>query len=146
MTPTRLADILDAYGADPARWPAAERKAALALLATEPDLARHQAEAATLDAALARWARSPVATPGPQPALTRALEALPPAPDKRPRWLAPVLGGAVAATIGTALVLQPAAVDPAPPQVIAPATEIAATDAELFRLIFTPTPEEEQLL
>lgn len=33
MTPQRFADLADAYGSDPRRWPAAEREAAQALLA-----------------------------------------------------------------------------------------------------------------
>jgi hypothetical protein len=53
VTAQRLNELLDAYGADPTRWPEAERAAAQALLARTPDLgARGDAE--RLDAALAR--------------------------------------------------------------------------------------------
>jgi len=45
----RMAQILDAYGASPARWPAAERDAALAWAAAHPDALD---EARALDAAL----------------------------------------------------------------------------------------------
>jgi hypothetical protein len=52
MSMARLAAILDAYGADPARWPGAERDAALALLAASPAARARQAAAAELDACL----------------------------------------------------------------------------------------------
>ena len=48
---TRLAQVLAAYGADPARWPAAERDALMALVESEPGLL---AEAAEIDRVLAR--------------------------------------------------------------------------------------------
>lgn len=59
MDMRRLEVLLDAYGADPARWPAAERAAALALLATDPAARAWLEQARRLD---------------------RALDALPPAP------------------------------------------------------------------
>ena len=52
MTPDRLRMLLDAYGADPARWPVAERAAALELLARSPDARAHRVAAARLDDAL----------------------------------------------------------------------------------------------
>ncbi|MFO7482162.1 hypothetical protein [Oceanibaculum nanhaiense] len=55
----RLEALLDAYGADPARWPAAERTAAQALLAADPDAQAQLEQTRQLD---------------------RALDALPPAP------------------------------------------------------------------
>lgn len=48
----RLAEILDAYGADPKRWPEAERPAAEALLASSQDAARLHADALALDTLL----------------------------------------------------------------------------------------------
>ena len=60
MTTARFAALLDAYGADPARWPAVERTAALALLHADAAAARAQARAAALDAVLDR---APVAPP-----------------------------------------------------------------------------------
>lgn len=54
MTIDRVLEILEAYGADPARWPAAERAAAQALLAQSPELQQAQADAARLDAILDR--------------------------------------------------------------------------------------------
>src|SRR5204863_679170 len=45
-------DILDCYGADPARWPAEEREAALAILARSPEARRHRDQVAHVDRAL----------------------------------------------------------------------------------------------
>jgi hypothetical protein len=53
MTPDRLLEILDAYGADPRRWPAAERTDAEALLARSVEARRAQDEARRLDRLLA---------------------------------------------------------------------------------------------
>jgi anti-sigma-K factor RskA len=52
MTLDRLRAIVDAYGADPARWPAAERAAGEALLAGSAEARALVAETADLDAAL----------------------------------------------------------------------------------------------
>jgi hypothetical protein len=52
MTLERLRQILDAYGASPERWPAAERDAALALLDSTPEARAARNVAARLDAAL----------------------------------------------------------------------------------------------
>lgn len=52
MTPERLKQILEAYGADPARWPADEREAAARLVRAE----RERDEARALDRALDAWA------------------------------------------------------------------------------------------
>jgi len=53
MDAHRLDQILEAYGGDPARWPAHERAAAEALLASAPELRARLAAAARLDALLA---------------------------------------------------------------------------------------------
>jgi hypothetical protein len=52
MTLARLADLLEAYGADPQRWPSAERTAAEALLQSDPRAAELQRSARLLDAQL----------------------------------------------------------------------------------------------
>jgi hypothetical protein len=55
MTPITLArfrEILDAYGADPSRWPRAERDDALLLLDRSPEARAERAAAARLDFAL----------------------------------------------------------------------------------------------
>lgn len=56
MTPERFEELADAFGGDTARWPAAERDAAAALMLRAPDLARGVlAEAEALDAVLDAW-------------------------------------------------------------------------------------------
>lgn len=52
MTPDRLQQIIDAYGADWRRWPEAERDAARACLDADPDGERRMFEARQLEAAL----------------------------------------------------------------------------------------------
>lgn len=49
MELARFAEILDAYGADPRRWPDAERDAAAALLAASQDARSLRDDAAALD-------------------------------------------------------------------------------------------------
>jgi ferric-dicitrate binding protein FerR (iron transport regulator) len=62
MTPERLQSLLEAYGAEPRRWPEAERAEALALLQAEPRLRDGAARERRLDALLDRLA-APKATP-----------------------------------------------------------------------------------
>lgn len=55
MTPERFSALLDAYGADPKRWPETERAAALAMAARASAEQRTQIQAAAqLDAYIAR--------------------------------------------------------------------------------------------
>jgi len=49
MDLARLREIFDAYGADPRRWPGAERAAAEALIANSPEAASLREDAAALD-------------------------------------------------------------------------------------------------
>lgn len=49
MDLARLAEILDAYGADPSRWPVSERAAVEALIAGSPEAAAMREDAAALD-------------------------------------------------------------------------------------------------
>ncbi len=57
MTPERFETLAEAHGGDVARWPAAEREAAAALMIAEPALVQGVlARAAALDAALDAWA------------------------------------------------------------------------------------------
>ena len=53
MDTNRFAELLDAYGADPRRWPAAERAAALALAQASTEARRLLEEATSVDALLA---------------------------------------------------------------------------------------------
>lgn len=56
MTPQRFERLAEAHGGDVARWPAAEREAATALMIAQPDVARSAlARAAMLDATLDAW-------------------------------------------------------------------------------------------
>ncbi|MDP6705978.1 MAG: hypothetical protein QF893_06525 [Alphaproteobacteria bacterium] len=81
----RLQELLDAYGAEPARWPVAEREAALTLLDASAEARRLSAAAARLDAAL-----DEVSALRPSAALTgRILEARPRAQGS---WRAIVFG------------------------------------------------------
>lgn len=54
MTPERLSRILAVYGANPDRWPAAERDAALRLLESDPAALRLMREEQRLDTLLSR--------------------------------------------------------------------------------------------
>ena len=62
MSLARFRALLDAYGADPDRWPAEERDAAHALLAQSPEAQRWRDASAQLDAILDR-APAPTASP-----------------------------------------------------------------------------------
>lgn len=75
MNRLRLQRLIDAYGADPARWPADERDAARALMAEMPDAAAMLASARRLDKSLDAFA--PVPDTGAEHRLERALAGLP---------------------------------------------------------------------
>lgn len=102
MTPERFAQIVDAYGADPRRWPDAERDAARAFAQAYPSEAQPRlAAAAMLDACLAADA---VARPS--RSLQRRIVGSASAPGRRPsrgtrpvRWWLP---GAALAGAGMA--------------------------------------------
>jgi anti-sigma factor RsiW len=63
MDVRRLDELLDAYGADPRRWPEGERAAAEALLASSPALRAHVDETARLDALLDALPAEPAPSP-----------------------------------------------------------------------------------
>jgi len=75
MNRVRLQRLIEAYGADPSRWPAGERDSARALLALTPDAAAMQAPALGLDDRLDGFA--PAADADAAARLLRALETLP---------------------------------------------------------------------
>ena len=56
VTPKRVREIVAAYGADVARWPAAERAAALAIIRDDPELSALLREARRLDSMLDTFA------------------------------------------------------------------------------------------
>ncbi len=147
MTAERAAEILAAYGADPARWPVAERAQCVTWLARDAGLAAECARAARLDRALAVWAQVPVDLDI-ERAIARATAALPAAETGRSRLWRPLLGAALAASIAGALYLAPDA-GPSPPAVSShPTVALNQRQAEndLFRATFTPTPDEEAVL
>lgn len=55
MTPKRFRRLLDAYGADPARWPTEEAPAIQALLDSSEEARAMQREAARVDDLLGAW-------------------------------------------------------------------------------------------
>lgn len=137
---TRAAEIIAAYGADPARWPDAERATALHVVAASPALTAALAAARALDADLAAWAQAPL-TVGADAAAGAARTVL-----RRPRPFARwAMGTGLAASLAAGLLLL------APTHRLAPArapVTVAATtdDASAFAQVFTPTPDEEQVL
>ncbi|MFN4025342.1 MAG: hypothetical protein ACK4MQ_10945 [Hyphomonas sp.] len=116
MTDTRLIELIEVWGADPASWPAEERASARALLAAHPDRFSDALEAARgLDILLG-------ALPEvlPSPALTAAIIASAPRPANAyglPRWFSfkapwfPASGFAAAALgLFMGLTIAPAAI------------------------------------
>ncbi len=74
MEKKRLSAIIEAYGADPARWPDGERKAALALMAEQPEMVAERRAASALDSMLAKVPQGMVS----DALRTRVLETAPP--------------------------------------------------------------------
>lgn len=72
ITKARVLALVDAYGGDPARWPAQEREAAVALLSGDRELARAADAARRLDLML-----DSLPVPQPSPALRVALKEIP---------------------------------------------------------------------
>ena len=77
MNEARLAAILEAYGADPRRWPEAEQAAALALLSRSAEARALKDEAAALDTLL-DVPQAPIPSPELKAAILAAAE--------RPSW------------------------------------------------------------
>jgi hypothetical protein len=153
MDRTRTEEIIAAYGADAARWPADERAAAQALVAADPALEAQLAAAAALDRELAIWARTQVAT-GDVAATAAADAALASLPPRRGWFPTAVLGGSIAASLLAAVILLPSgAGDGAvPPTQVAQGTTTPVQtaqveqDVQLWGTVFTLTPEEESLI
>ena len=82
MDMARLAQLLDAYGADPRRWPAEERQPALALLSRSAAARALRDDAAALDTLL-----DTSVAPAPAPQLMAAILAAAERPGWR-QWLA----------------------------------------------------------
>ena len=156
MTEARALVIIAAFGANPARWPAEERAALLAV-AARPAVAAALRQAAGLDALLGDWAGAEVKVAAFDSAallptaavavllLTAAVAAQ--LPTRRHRWTAAALAAAIAAVV----VLTPMpAIDSDPPTVFpAPGPSATGTsearDAAAFAYVFTPTINEDAL-
>jgi len=148
MNANRAFEILAAYGADAARWPATERDGCAELIAVTPALQAECAGAAVLDASLAVWARASVRDErDAADAVARACAALPASAPLRRAWL-PWVGGALAAASATMLYLAPGRNVALPAPAAHPVAAIVQSqaDSELFRATFTPTPDEEDVL
>jgi hypothetical protein len=117
VTLERLAKMLDAYGGDPDRWPAAERAAAL-------DLAGRSGEARTLVRRAARLDEIldtlPPAAP-PSAALRARVVASVPTARRRPAWASVAAPLAAAAVLLVWLTRTPAPTStPTPPRIAVP--------------------------
>lgn len=164
MTEDRALEILAAYGADPARWPADEREALQALADRSPAVAQALVEARAVDAVLAGWLAEPAENvtfachdeAAARAALAEArATAVRPHPVRTRRWWG---GLAVAASLVAAVGLSRPSLEPASPPadtgggtiagVQAPAPDPRDDPSEeeaLFALMFTPTIDEEPL-
>ena len=153
MTDARALAIIAAFGADPARWPADERAALLAIAGC-PEVAAAMREAAQLDGLLGVWARTEVAVPPfDADALVLASRvALGPASrmasaPRRRLWAA----GALAAAVAAVLVLTPTS-GPQTASTVSLAPVPSATEASeagddaAFASVFTPTVDEDALI
>jgi hypothetical protein len=154
LSPETACAILASHGAEPARWPAAERAALLALAGSDPKVAAALTEARALDAMLDTWATAPAPLGGIDAV---AMTARPQwrreqAPAWRPALLAASLALVVAVGgwlgVGSQL---------ASPRGALPETEIASAappsaaagvgEADLaFAYVFTPTAAEEDVI
>lgn len=139
MERSRLSDILDACGANPARWPEGERAAAEALLAQDAGLQAQARQEAALDDWLKEWN-----APAPRPeavatllAASRVTAQMPgaqavmmtPAPARRrERWLA---NGAAVGLAASLVALLMAVGEPAPQ------TPVEVTDSSVISLAFS---------
>jgi hypothetical protein len=153
MDRTRVLEIIAAYGADAARWPAREREAAQASVAGDAALQAEVARAEALDADLIAWAAAPLAVSDINASIA-ADAALRSAPPARRWWPAALVGGSVAASLlGLAVLLPTGTGDPTSGAVqvaqapVAPVeTAEVEQDVQLWSSVFTLTPEEESLI
>ena len=157
LTPERALEIIDAYGADSARWPDDARPALLALAASDAGVAAAVAQARGLDALLGSWADAVAPREFDLAAIARVPQEAPAIVHGSAfsrRW---ITGGALAAAVAAGLIIL-APMQRAPDAVVAsvspelPAPSAAATgkaigtEADVFASVFTPTPDEEELI
>lgn len=164
LSPETACAILASHGADPARWPAEQRAALLALAGDDPVVAAALADARALDALLNEWAATPAPLAGIDAAAIVARPQLP-APQAaglRPSGSAGLRSSgsaglrrglvaasvAIVAAIGGWLGVQPAGPSSTEIATAAPPSAAAAAgEADLaFAFVFTPTAAEEDLI
>jgi hypothetical protein len=132
----RALDVLDAYGADPARWPAEEAAGVAQWIAGDADVAAAGQQARSLDAALAQWPEADYS--GDDIERVIAAAAVKAQPARRPwMWAG---GGLLAASLALAAVLGPQLRAPAPAQ-----TQVAelqsVTDQDLYQMVFSASAD-----
>jgi hypothetical protein len=140
MDPGRLSELIDAYGADPRRWPQSERDAAETLLAASQEAQALRAEAAALDALL-----DLSAAPDPSPELQAAILAGAQPPSGWRRWLAdfwPVGPAWQPASAFAAAIVLGVAVGIGAPEIVLPDANDGAI-AEVESLAFGPALDLE---
>jgi hypothetical protein len=125
MTEDRVLEILESYGGDKSRWPAAERETALDLIAATPALRFALADAEELDRRIAAWS-----TPAPHPAaVERIIAAARLVTNRRPwAWGSAIVVAAAAAVVFALIPLKT-------PQ--SPSVE-SALDSDAMALVYTP--------
>ena len=136
----RAAEIIAAYGGDSDRWPADERAKALAAVAMNPELRTAQLAAAELDADIVAWSQTPVVPGNANAAATAAMRV----PRNYLRWAS---GTGLAAAIAASLIVLAPVHRTGPVAPVAVAARIVVNDeSTAFTQVFTPTPDEEQVL
>jgi hypothetical protein len=154
LSPETACAILASHGADPARWPAENRAALIALAARDPAVAAALAEARSLDAMLNEWAAAPVPPGG---IAASAITALPQQRREKPMpWRPALLAASLALVVavggwlgaGSQLGGQRAAFNETRIASAAPPSAAAvAGEADLaFSYVFTPTAAEEDVI
>lgn len=151
LAPETACAILASHGADPARWPAENRAALLALAASDAMVAAALAEARALDALLGDWASAPVPIKGVDAAAITALPQQGPA-RRATGWRPAAMAASLALVMAVGGWLGMADQFTAQPQTeiasaALPSAAAEAGDADLaFAYVFTPTAAEEDLI
>ncbi len=166
LTLEAAAAVIASHGADPARWPAADRAALLALAGSDLQVAAALADARRTDAAIADWLGAPlpamaaidvaaiVAAPqtafesGPQSGWTRRIAGWRPALMAASFSMMLVTAGWLALP-GTVALPGPDASAPETRTIasLPPSAGASAAEVDLaFAYVFTPTAFEEELI
>lgn len=150
LSPETACAILASHGADPARWPAGDRAALLALAASDATVAAALTEAQALDAMLDDWA----AAPAPLASIDTARIVARPQqrPEQPMTWRPALLAASLALVIAVGGWLGVSGQYSGPSEtriaaVAPPSAAVAAGEADLaFAYVFTPTAAEEDLI